>query len=451
MARFVEPRKIFEIVEARNPGSDFLERRLSAQVALDRIGQPYTIYQIYDAMVSRGTSADLARKLLHHEIEVERDNLIPIHRNVARVGATDVIISDMYLSSELISSFLYEICDLNTHLPVVMSNWGKHTGTIWKELLKNYVIRRHFGDDPRSDYEVPKKYHIECELVSDNVPSPWETEVRGMGLDGLALVQREVRLRCLPVDAGVIHDLICGPYLALLTAYAVYLMRRFGETATFAFLSRDGDDLSRVFRAFFPSVCSFNIDLSRRLTRNQNLDPVLSTRITDSTVLVDVLSTGRSFFAFAERTGTYGKAFVTLLLLEGLLNPQEKQLAAQRAKAGRLHHVASVPAGVSHYPLECLLQSHYPPVSMVLHDPLSGGIVKSFAAHELNQSEQQIVIWKSAVVTEFVRTVRRRGLAPPNEAQWRQLMEKSVNVILQNPDIVRAFPSFMARERFNPF
>ncbi len=452
LARFVERRAIFDMVEARSKASDFVKRRLAAQAALDRIGRPYTVYEIYGVMVQQNNLApEMARKLLHDEIATERENLIPIRRNIAQVQPTDLIVSDTYLPPEMISSFLFEIGEMPAHLPVVASNWGKHSGTLWNELLKRYVIRRHFGDNPKSDVEMPRKFRIDCELISDSAPTAWEKMLHGVGLEQLARIQREVRLRCFPVDAGLVHQLICGPYLSLLLGYAVHLVRSFGFGARFGFLSRDCDDLSRIFRALFPSVNAFNIDLSRRLTRNSAFDPYFAGRITESTILVDVLSTGRSFFAFADRVGARGKAFVTLLFLECLLTPQEKRASEQRRKAGQLHYVAAIPQTISHYSFECLLQSHYPPVAAVAHDPRSGGVVRAFGTHELNQDEQAIIVWKSGAVSEFVRTFHRRGLALPNNEQNRKLIERGLNAIIRSSDVMRSFPSFIARERFNPF
>ena len=361
LARFVEPREIFEIVEARHGAGRFIDRRMSAQATLDRIGRPYTVYEIYDVMVQQGSLArGLARKLLREEILVEQENLIPIRRNIARVRPTDLIVSDMYLPPEFISSLLFEVCEMPAHRPVVVSNWGKHTGTIWNELQKAYIIRRHFGDNPKSDAEVPSKFGIECELVSDAAPTAWETTLRGAGMDQFARILREVRLRCMPVNTTVIHEMICGPYVTLLASYAVHLMQKFGEDARFGFLSRDGDDLSRIFRAFYPAIAAFEIDLSRRMIRDPALEPFFSSRINQSTILVDILSTSRSYFEFAERTGSHCKTFATLQLLEGMMAPKEKSVSEERRQTGKLHYfVASQMA--SHYPLECLLQTHIRP------------------------------------------------------------------------------------------
>jgi len=451
LARFIDAGSIFATVEARHGAGSFVERRLAAQAELDKIGKPYVIYAIYDVMVQQGLSREMARRFLHDEITIERENLIPIRRNVMGVRPTDLIVSDMYLPPELISSLLFDVCEMQAHLPIVGSNWGKHTGTIWPELLKHYVIRRHVGDNPKSDRDVPSKFGIACELVDDSAPTGWEKTLHELGLDHLARLQREARLRSIPPGATALHELICGPYLSLLAGYAIHLVRKFGQDARFGFLSRDSDDLSRIFRTMFPSVAAFNIDLSRRLTRNATLDAFFTSRIDQATVLVDVLSTGRSFFNFAARTGANFRTFTTLLFLERLLNADEKRVADERRQSGKLDYFAVAGSDVPHYPLECLLQSHYPPVSHVVHDTHSGGVIKTFGGQELSQDEQDIILWKSDVVAEFCRAIPRRGMALPTQAQLVPLIEKSLNAIISSAEVPRRFPSFLAREKFNPF
>ncbi len=97
----------------------------------------------------------------------------------------------MYLAPETIAGFLFDICDLHTPLPIIRSNWGKHTGTIWPVVLASYVIRRHVGDNPSSDVKVPSGFGIACELVQDSQPTAWEMKLQELALRQLALIQRE--------------------------------------------------------------------------------------------------------------------------------------------------------------------------------------------------------------------------------------------------------------------
>jgi hypothetical protein len=430
---------------ANVPG--FFQRRLDAQAALNRLGQPYVVHDIYRRMVADGLAAEEARELLRQEIAVERQQMIPIQRNVARVAPTDLIISDMYLSPEIISAFLFEACGLQVHRPIIRSNWGKHTGTIWPLLLKDYVVRRHFGDNPHSDVAVPTRHKISCELVQDAKFSAWEQKLQELELAQLARIQREVRLRGITGAPTVFHDAVVGPYLTLLVCLAIGLRAHFGPDAQFAFLSRGADELARVFVAMFPEVPVRTIDMSRRLISGGEHDTMFAAAVTPETVVVDLVSSGRSFFRFAKRNGHPGRIFVACVFLDGLLSQRERDLAKQRMSQGRFQALYA-PGGdpMQYLPLEHLAQSHYPPVAGLTGDPKSGGVVRQFGADDLDADEAGLIAWKSAVVTELVRTILRRGLRVPGKAAILNGPTEALRDLFSRPQIMNHFSSFRARE-----
>jgi hypothetical protein len=451
IARFTSnPHAVFQSVETNQNVVGYVGRRVDAQAALDRRGAPYVLNDIYYQMVADGMPTAEARLLLRAELAAEREQLFPIRRNVARVDPLDLIITDMYLSPEMISGILFETCNLYTHRPIIRSNWGKSTGTIWPLVLSAYVIRRHVGDNPHGDFAMPSRFHIACELVEDTQFTPWEMKLNALGLGQLALIQREVRLRTTPPDAIPFHEAVVGPYLTILACYAIYLVQRFGTDGEFAFLSRSADDLCRVFVSMFPDIPARSLDISRRLANDENMAAVFAHGITPATVVVDMVGTGRSFFRFAEKNSNPGRAFILLMFLELLLTGAERNKAEQRQSAGRFMHVLRFQDGQQgHWYLEHLLQAHYPPVASVGVDLRSGGIVRTMGAPELNRIEADLVAWKSAAVTEFVRATRQRGLTDPGAAPVIAAMENAVRVITSDKKIVEPFVSFAARERMD--
>jgi len=224
LTRFVlDPMQVFASIDRRHPGVDFMRRRLEAQAALDKIGRPYVIYEIYRQMAEGGVAPETAKALLREELATEKSVMLPVRKAVEQVAPTDLLISDMYLPGEVITALLAETCDLHWALPVIRSNWGKHSGTIWPKILQHYVIRTHYGDNAVADGAVPRKFGIETVLLRDIELTEWEQTVGRLGLGQLALIQRETRLRSLRQDAGVYENLAAGPYLGLLLGYAGYL------------------------------------------------------------------------------------------------------------------------------------------------------------------------------------------------------------------------------------
>ena len=371
--------------------------------------------------------------------------MLPVRSAVEQVTPDDLLISDMYLPGEFIAGMLAEICDLHGILPVIRSNWGKASGTIWPKILEAYVIRTHYGDNPNSDGAVPRRFGINTVLLRDIDLTDWEKTLARLGLSQLALIQRETRLRSLHNDAGIYERLAAGPYVSLLLGYAGYLANRFGDGAAFGFLSRDCDDLGKIFRTVFPSIRSFDIDLSRRLTRDAANDAMFGEMLGEDCILVDGVSTGRSVGALLARIGRPGQVFDTLLLLDHLLNAE----AVGASSASWVFKSSNF--GSRHYPLELLLQSPYPPVTGVAADAASGGLVKKFGRPELSAAEARMIEGKSEIVTNFLRTIRQRGLPALTAEQNQALMQAGLEAILQSGLQPAAFPSFVARETFSPF
>lgn len=449
VARFQpDPLAAIKIVQQATGTGDFVNRRLGAQAALDRVGQPYVLNDIYAQMISDGLDARAAHSALSAEIRAEFDLLVPIARNVSRVEPGDLIVSDMYMSPEVISSILFEICDLSHHRPIVRSNWGKHTGTIWPHILAHYVVRRHVGDNPQSDGVVPGKFGIFCEIVHDANLTDWEKMLVERGLQRLALIQREVRLRCMPAAPQSFHHAVVGPYLTVLAMFALHLVRLFGPTTDFIFLSRSADELLRVFVGLFPDVSARAVDISRRLARDPALAATLASFVRPGTLVVDVVGTGRSFLGFAEAHCQTGQGLYLLMFLENLLNDADRQATAKRETSGTLRYFSKTNGGAFRI-FEHLLQAHYPPIGMLSYDTASGGVVRSFGAAELDPAESDLIGWKSGVITTFVRTLRRRGLnlgAIPNAAE---VALEGLNTIMKDSDIIKPFTSFVARERMD--
>jgi predicted HAD superfamily hydrolase len=309
ITRFIpDPMQVFSLIDRRHPGLDFSTRRLEAQATLDKIGKPYVIYDIYRQMAQAGLAPETASALLREELATERAMLLPVRSAVEQIGASDLLISDMYLPGELIAGMLAEVCDLHGALPVIRSNWGKSSGTIWPKLLEHYVIRTHYGDNAHSDGAIPGQFGINTVLLRDIALIEWEQNLVQLGLGQLALIQRETRLRSLHADAGVFEKLAAGPYVSLLLGYSGYLANIFGEAAVFGFLSRDCDDLASIFRVMSPSIRCFNIDLSRRLTRDAGNDAMFNALLPEDCVLVDGVSTGRSISAMLSRVDRGGAA-----------------------------------------------------------------------------------------------------------------------------------------------
>ena len=294
---------------------------------------------------------------------------------------------------------------------------------------------------------MPSKFGITTEIVQDSDLTEWEKTLSRMGLQRLALIQREVRLRCMPTSPLAFHRAVVGPYLTVLSMFALHLVQRFGSATDFVFLSRSSDDLLRVFVGMFPGLSARAVDVSRRLARDPQMRATLAGLVRPGSLAVDIVGTGRSFLGFAEDSGCAGQGLYLLLFLEGLLAGDDRATATKRETNGKLRYFDKV--NDSRFRLfEHLAQAHYPLVDMVSYDARSGGVVRSFGASELDPGECELIGWKSSVITTFVRTLRRRGLDLEAITKADEAVSTGLQVIFQSPEIAAPFTSFDARERW---
>lgn len=454
MTRFcLDPKDTFRLIDARHPEYGFFARRTRAQTALDKIGKPYVIHDIYRQMILEGLPEAEAWKLLRQELRAEHDLLFPVRSNIERVADDDIIVTDMYLSDQIIADFVWKICGLKTLKPAVRSNWGKATGSIWPALLKHYVIRKHHGDNPRSDVEIPRRYGIPAELIDNTRLTAWEKKISSLGQPHLALLLRETRLRGLPANAKPLLEFIAGPYLTLLYAYALWLDLSFGKrNVQFVFLRRDCEDLSRIFLSMFPDAEIKQIDLNRHIASvdDPDFNAVLGAQITPNSLLIDMVATGRSVFRFIDNTNTPFFGFVSLIYLDALLREHETALRDTDIDKGRFSFfIRQSELAKHHYPLECLLQTDYPPVISLGHDARSGGIIRRHGKSDLSHEERQLVKTKNVLLQEFMDCLRRRNHEACDITAAALLVKESVNEILNAREIPNSFPSFLAREKNN--
>ncbi len=123
------------------------------------------------------------------EIETELENIVPIYSGIETVkklyhdGKKVVLISDMYLSSDVIRQMLCQFDDCFFDIPIYVScEFGKtkRSGSLYIEVKKqenaDYKNWVHYGDNVRSDINIAQLLGITANLVSYKELLQWEKE-----------------------------------------------------------------------------------------------------------------------------------------------------------------------------------------------------------------------------------------------------------------------------------
>ena len=137
-----------------------------------------TLEQIYwvlvkEHLITKGQAEELGK--LERNIEVASVHGIP--ENIEKVkqllekGEQVVLLSDMYLDRGTIQAMLEQVDPVLGSLPLYVSSdlekKGKWTGNLFSFVKEkenvSYQEWHHYGDNKESDYQIPKRFGIQCE------------------------------------------------------------------------------------------------------------------------------------------------------------------------------------------------------------------------------------------------------------------------------------------------
>lgn len=141
-----------------------------------------TLRQIYLGMAMCGCLTKKDTEVLWRlECETELENVLPIKKNIQKVreyinqGEHVILISDMYLETEVVAAMLRKAEPFLAELPLYVSSSyqkAKWSGRLYAAIAKmehmDYREWRHFGDQQKSDVEVPRRLGITvCRLEAE--------------------------------------------------------------------------------------------------------------------------------------------------------------------------------------------------------------------------------------------------------------------------------------------
>lgn len=242
---------------------NFIELRVHSEELVRKAGsfqnvEEVTLRDIYEAMSVCGCLDETQIEYLcHMEEAVELDNVAGIPENIQRLktllaqGEKVVLISDMYLSEDIIRRMLRQADAVLGTLPLyVSSEYGKRktTGNLYRLVQEmervNYGDWVHIGDNIHQDIEVPYGLGIRVELAEKMGLTDFEKDLLGKYGDDSKLqlmigMAVKAELAGISSDAFHIGCRYAGP---VLYSYAEWLVDQAVKKGIkrLYFIARDG-------------------------------------------------------------------------------------------------------------------------------------------------------------------------------------------------------------------
>ena len=141
------PKNIFWEMAHKLGDVNFPAKRIAAERYFQNTMSEYSLDDIY----MRLGKPELASM----EFQLELDNVFPITRYARRLRDDDILVSDMYLNANQIRELLMK-AGINFQGEIVVSNYGKITGNVWKQVKP--IL--HTGNNVQTDVIGPKAYNI---------------------------------------------------------------------------------------------------------------------------------------------------------------------------------------------------------------------------------------------------------------------------------------------------
>lgn len=259
------------------PAGFAMKRRKAELEGNEKAGRHIQLAAIYDGL--RGEYGEYTDELMELEIKMElsgcRSNpkcVEWLDRCVAD-GKTVVLISDMYLPSEVILQML-EKCGIHGYQKLYVScecGARKKDGSLFRVVLDDLKIRPkellHIGDNRRSDFLAPLSMGIKALWIRNDQKSICRTPKNVKPEDELVYRTLKVCVRNCSLGMTEYEKQGCeifGPLLYGFTQWLADRLREDGITDVY-FLSRDGYMPMRAFEEFgIPEIKAHYLYCSRR-------------------------------------------------------------------------------------------------------------------------------------------------------------------------------------------
>ena len=326
-----KPEAVFDIIEAKTGIANFSRIRSEAR------GE--TLNELYDDVARKVNYPDI-QTVKAMETEIEYDLSFPIYKHLRAVKSDDILISDMYLSADIIRAMLEKNGPMKNRL--IVTNNGKASGRIWADKDLTRQIATHSGDNHISDYINPKKVGLNATWIS-NVHFTTNEEILSRANFELAALVRAVRLST-QERIGYYHNIfvnVCLPLGLLICLYIRQLINIEGIDTVY-FLSRDGYWFHELFGILFPDIKIEYKYFSRLLLSNsESADKFVNeiNSVAGKKLLVDLNGTGKTVNSILDRMKNTMYLLCFTFSNDYISKSNNRQIIRYKDKSGILKYI----------------------------------------------------------------------------------------------------------------
>ena len=255
--------EVFEIIEKNKKIENFKNNRILSEKSSK------TLDEIYNKLQNTYKDIDI-NEIKNYELFLEKELSFPINKYLNSVKNNDLLVSDMYLSKEIVLDLINKHKKINNNIYVSISD--KKDGTFWKKIKDKNIIKNHIGDNYISDYINPLKYDISATHINDVDLNNIEKEFIKLNKNYAYLI-RATRLSFDTINNNNLYlmkNVFCEfalPFLILI-CFKIKKIKNELNIDNIIFLSRDGYWFHEMYKILFPDDKINYIYFSRLLVKN---------------------------------------------------------------------------------------------------------------------------------------------------------------------------------------
>lgn len=281
-----EPNIIFEIIQNKYNLTNFVNLRKKYEFETKNFEKTYDkLKEHYNIDIN---------VIKEYEIFLEYDLSIPINENINKICKDDILVSDMYLSNNIISKMLNKHCKIDNILYV--SYGEKKNNIFWKNNILAKKINTHYGDNKISDYKNPLKYNINAVLIDK-----WLNNFEKQFLEVNKYISYIIRAVRISLDNSHFMTKLFTEYTLPFGIFICLIIKKKFKNKKVIFLSRDGYWFHKIYNILFNKSADY-IYFSRKLVENSS-DKFCKqiNDIKECKVLIDLQGSGNTYKTISKK------------------------------------------------------------------------------------------------------------------------------------------------------